>query len=481
MSAQYRFDTAKEKLDEVKLVQDMDNASMKNEPAEIAESKSTISKLTTLFVVIVLLIILLLHVLLIAMMGYHMYRTSDKEECCGNCAAMADSQSVTQETCSTEITETHKTTQSIKQQMTQLLQVFGGTQDNSTTTFTEAIVQLLQEMHTDQTIFYENSTETMSMLLEHSEILLLKVVNIIGTLSTHKDTSIATAAVLNDILIVVEELLQLQNASSLFNSIAPVSCKDIKSALPSTPSGYYHVNSRDVYCNMEELCGSEGGWTRIAYLDMDDSTESCPSGLQLYQSGEVRACGRPSSGSGSCSPSVKFPTNGISYSEICGRLIGYQYSTPDAVTPAHGQAGAHDDIDSFYVDGISLTRGSPRQHVWTFMAGAFENHYSVYNCPCNVPPGTSQDVQSFVGSQYFCESGVPETYHQQKLYTADPLWDGDGCTTVEAECCSSVKGLPWFHRQYSNATTDYIEMRVCDDESTANEDNPVNFYEIYVK
>ena len=31
------------------------------------------------------------------------------------------------------------------------------------------------------------------------------------------------------------------------------------------------------------MCGSkEGGWTRVAYLNMSDSIQSCPSGFKLY-------------------------------------------------------------------------------------------------------------------------------------------------------------------------------------------------------
>ena len=90
----------------------------------------------------------------------------------------------------------------------------------------------------------------------------------------------------------------------------------------------------NTYCNMEELCGSGGGWTRLAYLDMSDSTVNCPSGFRLYQSGGVRACGRPVTSSGSC-VSVQFPSNGISYSQVCGKVTGYQYYTPDAVDDAH--------------------------------------------------------------------------------------------------------------------------------------------------
>ena len=48
--------------------------------------------------------------------------------------------------------------------------------------------------------------------------------------------------------------------------------------------------------------------------------------------------------------------------------------------------------------------------------------------------------------------------------------------------CCSAPGLPWFHRDYGNVTTtDYIELRVCGNEPTSNEDVPVSFYEIYVK
>ena len=83
---------------------------------------------------------------------------------------------------------------------------------------------------------------------------------------------------------------------------------------------------------MEELCRSGGGWTRIAYLDMSDSTEECPPEFKLYQSRRVRACGRQSSNSAGCE-SVKFPSNGINYSEVCGRVVhmGYQYGLPDAI------------------------------------------------------------------------------------------------------------------------------------------------------
>ena len=130
-----------------------------------------------------------------------------------------------------------------------------------------------------------------------------------------------------------------------------------------------------------------------------------------------------------------------------------------------------------YVDGVSITRGSPRQHVWTLMSGYSQIGTGSNRCPCNT--GSTVQVQSFIGSHYFCESGSPSS-PSTTLYTSDPLWDGQGCGGDEGPCCTAP-GLPWFHRDYgSNTTTDYLELRVCSDSSTG-EDSPVSYYEIYVK
>ena len=43
---------------------------------------------------------------------------------------------------------------------------------------------------------------------------------------------------------------------------------------------------------MEDLCNTSGGWTRIAYLNMSDPHEQCPSGFKLYNQNGVRGCGR---------------------------------------------------------------------------------------------------------------------------------------------------------------------------------------------
>ena len=233
---------------------------------------------------------------------------------------------------------------------------------------------------------------------------------------------------------------------------------------------------------MGELCGTGGGWTRLAYLNMSDSTQNCPTGFSLYnESNGVRACGRVNSGSGSCQ-SVQFSPNNISYSQVCGRVVGYQYRSTDAVYS--GGSSAHNNMNSYYVDGVSITHGSPRKHIWTLMAGlsdtSFYEGVGNTNCPCS--QGSLQTPQSFIGNDYFCESGNPSTQGSWKstLYTQDPLWDGKGCGSLEGNCCLAP-GLPWFNKILNSTTTDYIELRVCGDQGVSDEDVPVSFYEIYIK
>ena len=337
---------------------------------------------------------------------------------------------------------------------------------------TEAKVDDMRSVVDDHLVHTLNVSDVLNQVQQTTGQSAQRLVNIVNTLSNIKETATSAAGVTDDILVIVEELLQLQNVSSLFNSITPVSCKDVKAVLPNSPSGWYNLNNQNTYCNMDELCGSGGGWTRLAYLDMSDATESCPSGFNTYNSGGVIACGRHTSGAGCIS--VTHPSNGISYSQICGRVTGYQYYSTDAF---YGPS----DINSYYVDGVSITRGSPRQHVWTLANGitdTYNNNPSII-CPCST--GSSQIVPSFVGNHYFCESGNHASGWSPVLYTSDPLWDGQGCGVLEATCCSAP-GLPWFHRDYgSTTTTDYIELRVCSDQENANEDSPVSFYEIYVK
>uniref|UniRef100_A0A1X7UD52 Fibrinogen C-terminal domain-containing protein n=1 Tax=Amphimedon queenslandica TaxID=400682 RepID=A0A1X7UD52_AMPQE len=318
-----------------------------------------------------------------------------------------------------------------------------------------------------------NKSLVLNELIKSTVDAMNRLNNITATLSNISNNSASSTQVISDLLMVVNELAKIQNMTDQLVK-EPMSCKEIKLRLPNSITGYYFINNQTIYCNMEELCSSGGGWTRLGYLDMTDATQNCPSGFRLYPTDDIRACGRPATNSGSCA-SVQFPSNGISYSQICGRVTGYQVGHPDASHIPTAQD--RNDINSPYVDGVSITRGSPRKHVWTLMAGQSEKRNTNTNCPCNF--GSNVNVQSIVGSHYYCESGNPtEQIADQVLYPMDPLWDGNDCHSLEASCCD---GLPWFHRIFNALTTDYIELRACDNAATTIEDAIVSLYEIYVQ
>ena len=215
-------------------------------------------------------------------------------------------------------------------------------------------------------------------------------------------------------------------------------------------------------------CG-EGIWYRVAYLNMADSSQQCPSAWRLYSGDQYRGCGRPVSGS-QTSPATLYTTN-RQYSKVCGRVTAFQFASPDGFHPFNG-------INSVYMDGVSITYGSPRNHIWTFVSSYSETATGSNACPCDSFSGTRP--QSFVGSNYYCESGNPGQSWQGQLFSNDKLWDGEQCSH-EGTCCTGANTPPWFSVNLSSPTSDDIEVRIMGTESTANEDTPIELIEIYVQ
>ena len=288
----------------------------------------------------------------------------------------------------------------------------------------------------------------------------------------------------NSIAMIIDRLDSLTDAVSNFScpdnyccDSLPSSCEAIHKKWPNNPSGYYNITSNNssvhqVYCHMESLCNSTGGWMRIANLNMTEGG-SCPNGFSLYSKGKVHACGRPVNKSGSCVGTI-FSSSGIKYSQVCGRVTGYQVGHPD------GANSNNNNINTYYIDGVSLTLGSPRKHIWTLMSGAIDRSVFHNKCPCGSIG--SKSVPSFVGSDYYCESGYQGSFvpTPEVFYSSDRLWDGKDCGSSETACCQRLL-IPWFYKSIGYYTTDYIEMRICCNEGTNDEDVAVEQYELYVK
>ena len=153
---------------------------------------------------------------------------------------------------------------------------------------------------------------------------------------------------------------------------------------------------------------------------MSDPSQQCPSVWQEITTPH-RVCGRRSTTGGSCE-GLNYPTGSEQYNQVCGRIIGYQIGGPDFFVTGNSR------IDSWYVDGGSVIHGSPRQHIWTFATGIDESggllgYGTLTTCPCITGSTTGNQMPSFVGQNYFCESGL--TWFSGGFHpNGDPLWDG---------------------------------------------------------
>ena len=223
-------------------------------------------------------------------------------------------------------------------------------------------------------------------------------------------------------------------------------------------------------------CGGLETWRRIAYLDMSDQSQQCPSGWSQIED-PVRACAGKSRGCHSAS----FSTDQFTYNHVCGRVMAYQKGSPDGFDFWDNSIKT---LEGPYMNGVSLTYGAAgsRQHIWSFVAAVFEtnNPYQTQpTCECtNTNYNWPHKVPSFIGNNYFCDSGNRGPGYQDITYLDDPLWDGNGCGP-DSTCCQ-LNNPPWFCTSLPQPTSDDLELRICSDERNSNEDTYVYLVEMYV-
>ena len=232
--------------------------------------------------------------------------------------------------------------------------------------------------------------------------------------------------------------------------------------------------------NLKKLCNiSSFNWRRVAYINMTDPEAECPSGLNETSNSTTgqRACGRGVDGEGralahprGCS-SVTFPVN-TTYSHVCGYARGYQYYTMDAFWTSPIRT-----INDAYIDGLSITHGNPRKHLWTLAVGNPELFSTIeLKCPRDGDPFDFTRVSDFVNNDFYCESGFIGPDWEERIAWEDPLWDGQQCVSSTAQSCSRYG---WFHRDITASQED-IEVRWCADQSRSDEDFYTDLLEIWV-
>ena len=186
-----------------------------------------------------------------------------------------------------------------------------------------------------------------------------------------------------------------------------------------------------------------GRWTRVAKLNNCNGIPLCFDNLAVSNITNTSGCVAMNITTPGCA-SVTFSTPpGLLYSHICGIVRGVAYGSPDGF-----KNGTH-IYSTTYVDGISfiLPKEQPIRHVFTF--SAYGGTGKTFPCNNNVPKFVHDDYQCMV------------TVHNSTC----PITDN----------CS-----PSFHRDFRKLTSGDIEMRICRDQDSDDEEIILKDLELYI-
>lgn len=270
-------------------------------------------------------------------------------------------------------------------------------------------------------------------------------------------------------------------------------CADILINFPCASSGYYYINNTEksvfkVFCDMSLSCnGMAGGWMRIAQLNASSLDYQCPSGFNISENSGIFSCAMNSEIPG-CS-SIVFSSKKLRSSKVCGTVRAYSKKSQNepqtsfsashsrslsgsraslpishAQTPVKGSlskslSGFHSSVHSLnenYLDGISITSGMPRRHIWSYVAG---------QCPC------TEGKPSYVRNHYSC--GFRADDCPISGICTLPIWGRTG------KCLSY--NLPWFYRETEFSVLDDVEVRVCGNPHVGNEQILIGVVQVFVQ
>ena len=212
--------------------------------------------------------------------------------------------------------------------------------------------------------------------------------------------------------------------------------------------------------NLSAMCGP-GHWRQLYYLNMSNPTHSCPRGWTATMC-PVRGC----SGIDNTCASAYVPSKNRAYSKVCGQVSGVGVGLPDGFFRPRSSGR---NIEGNYLDGVSITHGpaGSRHHIWSFAMG------HTHRCPCDHshPSFVQSQPPAEVNSNYFC-SEIPDR-------NATELWQGIGCSTDDP--CCSYNNPPFFSTHLPAITNESIEIRICSDEPSHDEDLSLTLIELYIQ
>ena len=309
--------------------------------------------------------------------------------------------------------------------------------------------------------------------------------------------TVSTLFVLMGCLVSGEDSCSSLCALGICNFTAGRSCNDIYQSVGAARgvSGYYWIKSntgvvQQVYGDMELECGGhKGGWMRVAKVDTANG-EACPG--EWINNVKYNSLCTGTGGAGCYSANFTVP---YAYNKICGQLRGFQKGSPDSFYPYFSARGStpsdlyrplssSTNVNGVYVDGVSVTFGEPRKHVWTYAIGLNDDYTNgrgyglgYFHCPCSKIAATGAPV--FVGNNYYCESGNADGKFANKLFSDDPLWDGKQC--LPGNSCCDRTGQPWFFYQLPISVNEHLEARICQDQVERDEAVTVDKLELFIQ
>ena len=266
----------------------------------------------------------------------------------------------------------------------------------------------------------------------------------------------------------------------------PRTCADVLALHPGAPSGPYALDldgdgaldDRDgdgavtdvddgLYCQM--TIGG-GGAVLVGFLTSTSvPTDGCPPGwLVEDRRPSFIGCRRGDIGGAGGGQAAVFIGHYYPYRTIIGVVEAVPYGAGNAFTDLPQFSDG--SIDSPYVDGVSITVGDPRVHVFTF---ASADKPSV--CPCAGGPA----APAFVGGDYVCDEPTAALVDGGPVFDpGDPQWDGSDNT---CEPVGFAATAPFFVVDTGAVRDDPIEVRIMSDESGAVEDFAITRLELYVR
>jgi hypothetical protein len=237
----------------------------------------------------------------------------------------------------------------------------------------------------------------------------------------------------------------------VYDSSLSKSCASLLEEYPSSTSSYVTIFPNglsgppiEVFCDMST---DGGGWTRILSVGVGNSR--CFGEFSLNEEGYCVKSGK--------TVSFLVDTMGISYSEIRGGVSAYQSGSNDGFRRYEGGSA----IGDTYVDGISFTYNDnlgQRNHLFTYAIGQSQsgNEQSCPDVGGVSPP-------SFVGSNYYCESGNMDDGYSFDFYEEE-LFGGYQFSTL-----------------VSSSEAVELEVRVMNDQSNEDENIALNGIYIYIR